>query len=83
MSKILFVKANNRLEEQAVSVKLSHAFLNSYKESHPEDDITELDLFNEQLPYLNVSLINGAFKSSRGMPLSSKEQHVTDLPPST
>ncbi|MNJ41336.1 FMN-dependent NADH-azoreductase 1 [compost metagenome] len=55
MSTVLFVKANNRGLEQAVSVMLYQAFLDSYKESHPGDTIIELDLFKEELPYLNAS----------------------------
>ncbi|MDZ5038425.1 FMN-dependent NADH-azoreductase, partial [Clostridium perfringens] len=47
MTTVLFVKANNRPADQAVSVKLYEAFLASYKESHPEDTVVELDLYNE------------------------------------
>ncbi|MDB5056470.1 MAG: FMN-dependent NADH-azoreductase, partial [Bacilli bacterium] len=51
MRKVLFVKVNNRPVEQAVSVKLYEAFLKSYVDSHPEDQVTELDLFQAHLPY--------------------------------
>ena len=65
MSNVLFIKANSRPIEQAVSVKLYQVFLDSYKESHPEDTITELDLFQENLPFYGVNEINGTFKSQR------------------
>ncbi|WP_239616670.1 FMN-dependent NADH-azoreductase [Cohnella mopanensis] len=74
MSTVLFVKANDRAIEQAVSVKLYQAFLDSYKKSHPEDTVVELDLFQETLPYLNANMINGSFKAARGYDLTPEEQ---------
>lgn len=76
MTTVLFVKANNRPADQAVSVKLYEAFLASYKESHPNDTVVELDLYNEELPYVGVDMINGTFKASRGLDLTEKEAKV-------
>lgn len=78
MAKVLFVKANSRPIEQSVSVKLYHAFLDSYKSSHPEDDISELDLFQENLPYYDADKISGMFKLGRGLELTEAEQKATD-----
>jgi FMN-dependent NADH-azoreductase len=74
MSTTLFVKANNRPIEQAVSVKLYSRFLESYRRSHPEDTIIELDLFAETLPYLDDTLINANYKYANNLELSSDEQ---------
>ncbi|MBS4189698.1 FMN-dependent NADH-azoreductase [Bacillus sp. FJAT-49705] len=73
MTTVLFVKANNRPADQAVSVQLYDAFLASYKESHPNDTVVELDLYNEELPYVGVDMINGTFKAGRGLDLTEKE----------
>ncbi|PDY76219.1 FMN-dependent NADH-azoreductase [Bacillus cereus] len=73
MTTVLFVKANNRPANQSVSVKLYYAFLASYKESHPNETVVELDLYNEELPYVGVDMINGTFKSSRGLDLTAEE----------
>ncbi|EJQ46063.1 FMN-dependent NADH-azoreductase [Bacillus cereus group sp. BfR-BA-01383] len=73
MTTVLFVKANNRPVNQSVSVKLYYAFLASYKESHPNETVVELDLYNEELPYVGVDMINGTFKSSRGFDLTAEE----------
>ncbi|MGF2616109.1 FMN-dependent NADH-azoreductase [Rossellomorea vietnamensis] len=78
MEKVLFIKANCRPIEQAVSVKLYQTFLETYKEAHPEDEITELDLFRENLPYYNNDMINGMFKLSREMELTDDEQKAAD-----
>ncbi|MES5939314.1 MULTISPECIES: FMN-dependent NADH-azoreductase [unclassified Bacillus cereus group] len=73
MTTVLFVKANNRPVDQAVSVKLYYAFLASYKESFPNDTVIELDLYKEELPYVGVDMINGTFKASRGFDLTAEE----------
>ncbi|PRS27151.1 FMN-dependent NADH-azoreductase [Bacillus sp. RJGP41] len=73
MTTILFVKANNRPADQSVSVKLYEAYLASYKESHPNDKVIELDLYKEELPYVGVDMINGTFKTSRGLELTAEE----------
>ncbi|BCC49954.1 FMN-dependent NADH-azoreductase [Bacillus cereus] len=73
MATVLFVKANNRPAEQAVSVKLYEAFLASYKEAHPNDTVVELDLYKEELPYVGVDMINGTFKAGKGFDLTEEE----------
>src|SRR4051794_24576985 len=73
MSNVLFIKANNRPAEQSVSVKLYNEFLENYKLNNPEDKITELDLFAEQLPYYDNTLITGMYKSSQGYELTAEE----------
>ncbi|MCU5654707.1 FMN-dependent NADH-azoreductase [Bacillus mycoides] len=76
MATVLFVKANNRPAEQAVSVKLYEAFLANYKEAHPNDTVVELDLYKEELPYVGVDMINGTFKAGRGFDLTEEEAKV-------
>lgn len=73
MTTVLFVKANNRPADQAVSVKLYETFLASYKEANPNDTIIELDLYNEELPYVGVDMINGTFKVGKGFDLTEEE----------
>ncbi|WP_223067426.1 FMN-dependent NADH-azoreductase [Paenibacillus caui] len=79
MSNVLFVKANNRPVEQAVTVKLYESFLKSYKESHPEDLVTELNLFEADLPYYDNDMMTGLFKLSKGIETTPAEQKAADL----
>jgi FMN-dependent NADH-azoreductase len=79
MSNILFVKANNRPAEQSATVKLYESFLNSYKESHPEDVITELNLFEADLPYYDNDTLNGLYKLGNGYPVTPEEQKASDV----
>jgi len=79
MSKVLLIKANDRPIEQAVSVKLYHAFADSYKETHPNDEVVELDLFSENLPYYGNDLLTAMFKAGKGMELTAEEQKGAEL----
>lgn len=76
MTTVLFVKANNRPAEESVTVKLYETFLDSYKKSHPDDTVIELDLYNEELPYIGVDLVNATF---RGGDLTEKEAKALDI----
>lgn len=79
MSQVLFVKANNRPAEQSATVKLYESFLQAYKETHPNDEIIELNLFELNLPYYDLDMLNGLFKVSNGIPTTPEEQKAADL----
>lgn len=79
MSKVLFVKANDRPAEQAVSVKMYETFLNAYKSAHPDDEVTELDLFAAELPYYGNKAITAIYKQGQGFPLTEEEKKLADL----
>ncbi|MCZ8518122.1 MULTISPECIES: FMN-dependent NADH-azoreductase [Paenibacillus] len=76
MSNVLFILANGRPADQAVSVQLYDAFLASYKAANPGDSITELNLFNVELPYYDTNTLNGLYKSSQGFELTAEEQQA-------
>ncbi|EOS56873.1 MULTISPECIES: FMN-dependent NADH-azoreductase [Paenibacillus] len=79
MSQVLFVKANNRPAEQSATVKLYESFLQTYKETHPHDEIIELNLFELDLPYYDLDMLNGLFKVNNGIPTTPEEQKAADL----
>ncbi|SCW82634.1 FMN-dependent NADH-azoreductase [Paenibacillus tianmuensis] len=79
MSNVLFIKANDRPADQAVSVKLYDAFLKSYREAHPQDQITELDLFAANPPYYNSVMMTGLFKQGKGLELTAEEKAAADV----
>lgn len=79
MSKTLFIKANNRPSDQSISVKMYDAFLKSYQDHHPSDQITEVDLFQEHLPYFDHLMLTGIFKTSQGYELNPEEQAKVEI----
>ncbi|WYP26322.1 FMN-dependent NADH-azoreductase [Alkalihalobacillus sp. FSL W8-0930] len=79
MSNVLFIKANDRPADQAISVMMYDAFVASYKEANPNDTITELDLFKADLPYYGNDAITANYKKSQGMELTAEDQKYIDL----
>lgn len=79
MSQVLFVKANGRPADQSATVKLYESFVQAYKETHPQDSVTELDLFELDLPYYDVDMINGLFKAGKDIPATPEEQKAATL----
>lgn len=79
MTKVLFVNASDRPVEAAVSVKMYEAFVNSYKEANPSDEVVELNLYTEDLPYYGNTAIMGNYKRAQGMELTEAEAKGADL----
>ncbi|MBO0999913.1 FMN-dependent NADH-azoreductase [Bacillus sp. SD075] len=79
MTKVLFVKVNDRPAEQAVSSKMYDTFLKIYKETHRADEVTELDLFKEELPYYGNTAITGLYKRHQGLELTAEEENAAKL----
>lgn len=79
MANILFVKVNNRPAEEAVSVKMYETFLQTYKESHPSDVITELDLYKDEIPYYGNDTISATMKLSKGNDLTEEEKNALTI----
>lgn len=79
MTKVLFVKVNDRPADQAISSKMYDTFLQTYKETHRADEVTELDLFKEELPYYGNTAITGLYKRNQGLELTADEEYAAKL----
>lgn len=79
MANVLFIKANNRPADQSVTVKLYESFVKTYRETHKDDIITELNLFEADLPYYDNDMLNGLYKLGQGYPVTPEEQKAADL----
>lgn len=79
MTKVLFVKVNDRPADQAISSKMYDTFLQTYKETHRTDEVTELDLFKEELPYYGNTAITGLYKRNQGLELTAEEENAAKL----
>ncbi|MEV5037632.1 FMN-dependent NADH-azoreductase [Peribacillus frigoritolerans] len=78
-TKVLFVKVNDRPADQAISSKMYDTFLQTYKETHRTDEVTELDLFKEELPYYGNTAITGLYKRNQGLELTAEEENAVKL----
>ena len=79
MSKVLLIKANDRPADQGISSRMYETFVNTFKEANPNAEITELELFNLDLPYYGNTAIMGAYKRSQGMEMTAEETKAADL----
>ncbi|WP_010243088.1 FMN-dependent NADH-azoreductase [Acetivibrio cellulolyticus] len=58
MTKVLYIKANAKPEGESRTFKISDSFVETYKVSHPEDEIITLDLYKEGINFLPVGQLN-------------------------
>jgi FMN-dependent NADH-azoreductase len=58
MSKLLYIKANPKNDEESRTFKISEAFINEYRHLNPKDEIITLDLYNEGIDFLTNDQVN-------------------------
>jgi len=61
MSTILYIKANAKPEGQSRTFRISDEFISTYRKLHPNDQITTLDLYKEDIGLLSADDINTIF----------------------
>ncbi len=61
MSKVLYIKANAKLEGESRTFRISDSFIETYRKFHPEDEIITLDLYKEGIGLLSADDINIVF----------------------
>ena len=70
--KILVIMANPR--KNSYTRRLLQAFLSSYRQHHPADTVTELDLYQADIPVIDSAVIQAWDKAGQG--LSPEEQQL-------
>lgn len=83
MKRLLHIIATPR-EEESHTLQISEVFLNSFKESHPDWIIDELNLAKETLPELSMKNVSGKYVLLQGKNLFGRlreswleiEQHI-------
>ncbi|KMT20985.1 FMN-dependent NADH-azoreductase [Clostridium cylindrosporum] len=60
MSKVLYIKANPN-PEGSRTVEISDKFIEEYKKLNPNDEVITLDLYNEDIDFLNMEDLNTLF----------------------
>ena len=71
MKKLLHIIAAPRGKDSR-TLKISQAFLSTFKTKYPDCKIDELDLFTEKLPDLNIKRINGKYVLLGGQELDEE-----------
>jgi FMN-dependent NADH-azoreductase len=66
MKKVLYIKANAKKEGESRTFKISDRFIEAYKKSHPEDEVTTLDLYKEGIDFLPVGKLDELHRPKPG-----------------
>lgn len=75
MAKLLYVTVSPLTSEKSKSINVGEHFLNEYKTNHPNDTIETLDLFKDEIPFLNQDIFDAwsVLKSGESIETLSKE----------
>lgn len=52
MSKVLYIKANPKTDEESRTFRIANSFVNEYYKMHPDDEVITLDLYKEGIQFL-------------------------------
>ena len=69
MSTVLFIKSHPLDEHSSISVAVGRAFLQAYRETHPQDEVVELDLYQEWIPQMDRDVLQGRARLLSGAAL--------------
>lgn len=75
MSRLLYIKASPR-KSRSFSIAVADAFVDSYLQVHPGDEIVTLDIFREKLPAFDYTAVAAKYKIMHNQPHSDKELQI-------
>lgn len=83
MTKVLYVKGNPKGTEQSYSLRLGQDFIAAYHTAHPDAVVSELDLYEDNIPLIDADVMTGWGKLAAQSELShheaSKVQRLGEL----
>lgn len=66
MAKVLYITAHPNDHTQSYSLAVGKAFIDTYKEANPSDEIVNLDLYKENIPHIDADIFSGWGKLQSG-----------------
>lgn len=66
MAKVLYITAHPHDEAASFSMAAGKAFIDTYKEVNPNDEIVHIDLYKENIPQIDVDVFSGWGKLQSG-----------------
>lgn len=58
MKKILLINATPKPKQESITLQMADQFVDGYKEKNPEDEVTVLNLYEENIQFLDMEDIN-------------------------
>jgi len=77
MTKLLVIQAHPHIDN-SLSLAVGNRFIESYKRSHPQDEVVVRDLFDGPVPPLNDGTMGAWRKQKFGEPLSEEEKSLIE-----
>ncbi|MGD6846839.1 FMN-dependent NADH-azoreductase [Rossellomorea aquimaris] len=77
MAKVLYITAHPHDDTQSYSMAVAKAFMDTYKEVNPDDQVLHIDLYREHIPHIDADVFSGWGKLQTGKgfeELSSEEK---------
>src|SRR5699024_6463672 len=78
MANVLYVKVNPKRDEESQSSQLAKYYLELYKENKKGDVIDKLDLYESEIPFLDVDVFSAWGKFASQTTLTKTEQNKAD-----
>ncbi|WMV76215.1 FMN-dependent NADH-azoreductase [Geobacillus thermodenitrificans] len=66
MAKVLYITAHPHDDTQSYSMAVGKAFIETYKQVHPDHEVIHLDLYKEYIPEIDVDVFSGWGKLRSG-----------------
>lgn len=66
MAKVLYITAHPLTDTQSYSMAVGRAFIDSYREAAPDDEIIHIDLYQTEIPYIDADVFSGWGKLRSG-----------------
>ncbi|WP_078411592.1 FMN-dependent NADH-azoreductase [Priestia abyssalis] len=66
MATVLYITAHPHDETQSYSMAVGKAFIEAYREAHPNDEVINLDLYKVDVPHIDVDVFSGWGKLRSG-----------------
>ncbi|MDQ0198404.1 FMN-dependent NADH-azoreductase [Neobacillus ginsengisoli] len=66
MAKVLYITAHPHNETQSYSMAVGKAFIDTYKDVNPSDEIVHIDLYKENIPHIDADVFSGWGKLQSG-----------------
>lgn len=67
MSKVLYITANPKSAKDSFSLSVAEAFLETYRQANPKDEIIHLDLYKMNIPLIDENVFSGWGKLQQGV----------------
>ncbi|MBN6187892.1 FMN-dependent NADH-azoreductase [Aneurinibacillus sp. BA2021] len=76
MAKVLYITVNPKPVDMSFSLRLGESFLKEYKQHSPQDTIEHLDLYKEDIPFIDGLVLGAWGKVAQNEALTAEEQRV-------